>query len=270
MSDSLPRLVSMLQHRGIAAPFDAAIVLGTGLGALADGLENPIRIPYSDLPGFPVSAVSGHAGTLYAGRLQGKSVLVLQGRVHYYEHGDARAMYVPLALISALKTKVLILTNSSGSVREETGPGAIVGISDHIAFSGSNPLIGESGDGRFVSMTDAYDPDIRAQITQAARAAQVPYREGVYMWFSGPSFETPAEIRMARTMGADLVGMSTVPEVILARYFGLRVSAISMVTNLAAGIQGASPTHSETKEIANASASNMQRIIHEFLRSARL
>ncbi|MGL4323824.1 MAG: purine-nucleoside phosphorylase [Beijerinckiaceae bacterium] len=270
MTEPLQDTLAILAAHGIAGPIDAAIVLGTGLGGLADAVPNAVRIPYSAVPGFPASGVSGHAGALIFGILDGKRVLMMQGRAHYYEHGDARTMRMPIAIMAALRARMIVLTNSAGSLHEATGPGVLVSISDHINYAGINPLIGETSDQRFVSMTDAYDPQLRAQLLAAAHRANVPLTEGVYMWFSGPSFETPAEIRMARSLGADLVGMSTVPEIILARYFGLRVVAISMVTNLAAGIQGASPTHAETKEIAGRSAENMLRLLRQFLKDVCL
>lgn len=268
--DDTEKALGILKSRGVTGPVDAALVLGTGLGALAEALEQPTRIAYADLPGFPHSHVSGHAGVLHVGRLAGKRVLVLQGRNHYYEHGDPRAMRQPLAVIAALQARMLVLTNSAGSTQENIGPGAIVAISDHINFSGINPLIGEQGDRRFVPMSDAYDDILRQQLLLSAKKAGQTIGSGVYMWFSGPSFETPAEIRMARAMGADLVGMSTVPEVILARYFGLRVVALSMVTNLAAGIRGANPTHEETKMVAGSAARHIQDILTQFLKDAPL
>ncbi|MBP1851737.1 purine-nucleoside phosphorylase [Rhizobium halophytocola] len=226
------------------------IVLGSGLGTLVEALEDPIRIPYDELPGFPVSAVSGHAGELVAGRLGGTPVMMLSGRVHYYEHGDANAMRLPIQVLKSLGVQSLILTNSAGSLREDMPPGSVMQITDHINFSGLNPLIGEASDRRFVGMTGAYDSDLAVRMRRAAEAEDIPLSSGVYMWFSGPSFETPAEIRMARTLGADAVGMSTVPEVIIARFLGLRVAAASVITNLGAGMTGAELSHDETKDMA--------------------
>ena len=227
-----------------------AVILGSGLGSLVDGVEDAVRIPYGDLPGFPQSAVSGHAGEVVAGRLGGKPVLILSGRIHYYEKGNAAAMRLPLEVLKALGIEVLILTNAAGSVREDMPPGSVMLITDHINFSGENPLIGEETDGRFTGMTSAYDPDLARALQSAADKTGTPLHQGVYMWFSGPSFETPAEIRMARILGADAVGMSTVPEVILARFLGLRVAAASVVTNYGAGMTGGEITHAETKEMA--------------------
>lgn len=238
-----------------------AIVLGTGLGGLVAAIEGAVSLSYLDLPGFPRAGVSGHAGSLVLGRLAGREVAVLAGRGHYYEHGNAREMAVPIATLAALGVDRLILTNAAGSLRPEVGPGSAMLITDHVAWGGPNPLIGVEDDSRFVSMVDAYDPGL-ADVARAA-AAEIGMRlaEGVYMWFSGPSFETPAEIRMARLLGADAVGMSTVPEVILARHAGLQVAALSLVTNLAAGLTGRPLSHDETKREAAAAADRFAALL---------
>ncbi|MGF0537719.1 purine-nucleoside phosphorylase [Agrobacterium sp. ES01] len=226
------------------------IVLGSGLGTLVEEVSNPVRIPYSELPGFPVSRVSGHAGEVVAGTLGKEPVIMLSGRVHYYESGDANAMRYPLEVLKGLGVQSLILTNSAGSLHNDLPPGSVMQITDHINFSGYNPLIGEESDNRFVGMTAAYDTELADAMRRAAATVSVPLRRGVYMWFSGPSFETPAEIRMARILGADAVGMSTVPEVILARFLGLRVAAASVITNFGAGMTGSELSHEETKDMA--------------------
>ncbi|MDP2118925.1 MAG: purine-nucleoside phosphorylase [Hoeflea sp.] len=227
-----------------------AIVLGSGLGSLVETVTDPVRIAYSDLPGFPESGVSGHAGEVVAGHIGSTPVIMLSGRVHYYEHGHADAMRVPLEALQGIGVTHLILTNAAGSLRQDMPPGSVMRITDHINFSGSNPLFGEPSDRRFVGMTNAYDADLARRMTAAAEATGTPMHEGVYMWFSGPSFETPAEIRMARTMGADAVGMSTVPEVILARFLGMKVAAASVITNFGAGMTGGELSHQETKDMA--------------------
>ena len=252
-----------------AAPGTApkvAIVLGSGLGGLVERVEGAVRIPYLDLDGFPRPTVSSHLGELVIGRLAGVEVVLLAGRGHFYEHGSAREMAVPIATLSALGVEVLILTNAAGSLREEVGPGSPMLICDHIALGMPNPLVGVVGDARFVSMVDAYDPGLRAQARAAAAEAGIALAEGVYMWFSGPSFETPAEIRAARALGADEVGMSTAPEVILARHAGLRVLALSMITNLAAGMTGRPLSHDETKREAALGAERFERLILAILR----
>jgi purine-nucleoside phosphorylase len=238
-----------------------ALVLGSGLGALAQELTEAVRIPYGDVPGFPRSAVSGHGGEIVAGRLNGAEVLVLSGRVHYYERGDAAAMRPALEILQAVGVDTLLLTNAAGSVNPAIEPGEVMLIEDHIAFSGMNPLIGEQSDRRFVGMTQAYDRTLHEQLAKSAETIGVPIHSGVYMWFSGPSFETPAEIRMARRLGADAVGMSTVPEVILARFLGMRVAAASVITNWGAGITGAELSHAETKEVAPRGGAKLARIL---------
>ena len=244
-----------------------AIVLGTGLGDLVDDLEDPIGLDYTAIPHFPQSAVSGHAGRLVSGILAGRRVLLMQGRKHYYETGDARAMRVPIGLLAALGAPPLVLTNAAGSTRAEIPPGTLAVITDHIAFSGLNPLIGETDERRFVPMSQAYDSGLAASLEDAARATGVTLARGVYMWFSGPSFETPAEIRMAQVMGADFVGMSTVPEVILARYYGLRVAGISTITNMAAGLSPIAPAHDETKRVAAQASGDLRALLASFVAS---
>lgn len=261
----LEEAAGFVRGRGFDGRFDLAMVLGTGLGNLADDLSDTMRVPYSEIPHFPRSGVSGHSGELITGRLDRKRVLIFKGRAHYYETGDAAAMRLPIALTKELGGPPLLLTNAAGSTKLDLRPSSLVSITDHINYSGMNPLFGDRTDGRFVSMTNAYDERLRKKLKLAAIAAGVTLNEGVYMWFSGPSFETPAEIRMARTLGADLVGMSTVPEVILARYYGLKVVSVSVVTNMAAGIGGASPSHQETKGTAAGAAAGLRRLIRTFV-----
>jgi purine-nucleoside phosphorylase len=254
-----------LRERGVEGNFACALVLGTGLGRLADGVEDAIVVPYAEIPHVPRPGVSGHGRRLLAGRLAGQRVLILQGRAHYYETGDAAAMWVPIGTIAALGGPPLLLTNAAGAVRPDWPAGRLVALSDHINLAGANPLIGDRSDARFVPMVGAYDANLRAALHRAAQVAGVPLEEGVYAWFSGPSFETPAEIRMAHHLGADLVGMSTVPEVILARYHGLRVAAVSLVTNPAAGIGEGGHTHRDTKVAAEQAAPDIRRLILAFL-----
>jgi purine-nucleoside phosphorylase len=244
--DATDRLVELLDGR---AP-TSAIVLGSGLGRLADEVEDAVRIPYAELQGFPKSGVTGHAGELVAGNFAGQPVLMLAGRAHYYEHGNAAAMRPVLETLAGIGISKLVLTNAAGSLDQHMPPGSVMLVTDHINFSGTNPLFGEPSDRRFVGLTEAYDATMRAGIERAAHDTGTILHKGVYMWFSGPSFETPAEIRMARLLGANAVGMSTVPEVILARFLGLRVAACSVITNLAAGMTGAELSHQETKDMA--------------------
>ncbi|WP_457108122.1 purine-nucleoside phosphorylase [Methylobacterium sp. P5_C11] len=257
--------LATLRAAGFGAGYACAVVTGTGLGAVAAALTESTALDYAAIPGFPGPGVSGHGGRLHRGRLAGRTVLVFEGRAHAYERGDPAAMRVPLACARHLGARRLLLTNASGSLRPETGPGSLVLLADHINLSGLNPLIGEASDARFVPMTEAYDPDLRAGLRAAAGACGLPLGEGIYAWFSGPSFETPAEVRMAGLLGADLVGMSTVPEVILARFLGLPVAAVSVVTNLAAGIAGGAPHHAETKAVAARAAADLGRLVGAFV-----
>lgn len=242
-----------------------ALVLGSGLGALADEVADPVRIAYADLPGFPASGVSGHAGQVVAGRLAGIPVLILAGRAHYYEHGEAAVMRPVLETLAGLGIARLVLTNAAGSLHADMPAGSVMLIDDHINFAGANPLMGEPTDRRFVGMSEAYDPAMRAALARAAETTNTALRRGVYMWFSGPSFETPAEIRMARLMGADAVGMSTVPEVILARFLGLRVAACSVITNLGAGMSGGELSHQETKDMAPLGGARLAALLKQAL-----
>lgn len=240
---------------------ETALVLGSGLGALVDQVDATHRLGYDTLDGFPSSGVSGHAGELVTGTLGKTSVAVMSGRAHYYEKGDAAAMRGALEALKDAGVKRLILTNSAGSTNQDMPPGSVMQIKDHINFSGTNPLIGEESDARFVGMTSAYDRGLRKLFRRAAKREGIELHRGVYMWFSGPSFETPAEVRMARRWGADAVGMSTVPEVILARFLGLDVAAFSVITNFGAGMTGAELSHGETKEMAPKGGAALSRLI---------
>ena len=242
------------------------LILGSDLGHLADMVAG-VAIDYADLPGFPHAGVSGHNPTLVIGDLEGQRVAILGAREHYYENGNPAAMRRALETLAALGVTDLILTNAAGSLRPDIRPGDLMLLSDHINFSGLNPLIGEATDRRFVPMTDAHNPALRAALKAAADAEKVPLPEGVYAWYSGPSFETPAEIRAIRTLGADAVGMSTVPEVILARYFGLRVAAVSVITNMAAGLSDEAISHAHTKAMAPLGAAKLERVLRAMLRA---
>jgi purine-nucleoside phosphorylase len=242
-----------------------AIILGSSLGALADAVQDPLVIPYTDLPGFPVPKISGHAGKLFVGYLGGQEVAVLAGRAHPYESGNAAVMRPVIETLKGAGIETLILTNAAGSLKPDMRHGSIMLIADHINYSGMNPLIGQHGDENFVPMTDAYDPALRKRFRAAAKAEGIPLHEGVYCWYSGPSFETPAEIRMFQLIGGSAVGMSTAPETILARRFGLKVAGLSVITNLAAGIEGASPSHDETKREGAKAAENMKALVTRFL-----
>jgi len=258
---------TLSEHLGAERP-KVAIILGSSLGEVAAAAEMPRGIAYREIEGFPVTKVSGHAGELIIGKLGGRPVLILRGRAHAYENGDAAVMRPVIAALAQSGVSTLIVTNAAGSLDPKLRPGSIMLIKDHINFSGMNPLIGETGDAGFVGMTNAYDPGLRKVFVKAAKREKFALAQGVYVWFSGPSFETPAEIRMVRKWGGDAVGMSTVPEVILARRFGLRVAGLSIITNLGAGMEGAAPSHDETKREGAKAAAHMTRLLERFMNEA--
>ena len=227
-----------------------AVVLGSGWGGLPGHVEGAVRIPYAELDGFPRAGVAGHAGELVLGRLGPHEVAIMNGRKHAYEDGDVKAMKAPIQALRDLGCQVLVQTNAAGSLDPRMPPGSLMALRDHINLSQRSPLVGESGSERFVNMTGAYDPDLRAVAHAVANRHRIELHEGVYLWCLGPQFETPAEIRMFRQMGADAVGMSTVPETILARRAGMRVLALSLMTNMAAGLSDETLSHAHTLEQA--------------------
>jgi purine-nucleoside phosphorylase len=261
----MSKSVEIIRQRAGAEPVRLGLILGSGLGHLAHAVEG-VAIPYADLPGFPHVSVSGHNPSLHVGMLEGVRVAVFGAREHYYEKGNSAAMRPALEALKTLGAGSLIVTNAAGSLRPDIRPGDLMLLSDHINFSGLNPLIGEPTDARFVPMGDAHDPGLRAALTASAKAVGVALPEGVYAWYSGPSFETPAEIRAIKTLGGDAVGMSTVPEVILARFLGLKVAAISTVTNMAAGLSDEKISHEHTKAMAPLGAAKLERVLRHFLR----
>ncbi|AUH65917.1 purine-nucleoside phosphorylase [Paracoccus zhejiangensis] len=259
-------LVALIRERaGEEAP-EYGLILGSGLGHIS-GTVDGVAIPYDELPGFPHAGVSGHVPQLVIGQLEGRRVAVFGGRSHYYESGNPAAMRLPLEVLAGLGAKNLLLTNAAGSVREEMQPGSLMMLSDHINLSGANPLIGEKTDARFQPMTDAHDEGLRQRLAAAALAEGIDLPEGVYCWFSGPSFETPAEIRMTQIIGGDAVGMSTVPEIILGRFFGLKCAAISVITNMGAGMSDESLSHEHTKAMAPFGAAKLEKVLRRFLRA---
>jgi xanthosine phosphorylase len=244
------------------------IVLGSGLGAVADAVDDATTVRYEDLPGFPRPGVQGHAGRAVIGQLGGVPVCVLMGRAHFYEGGDPAQRITPVRALRAAGAEVLVLTNAAGSLRTDLGPGRLMAISDHINLTGYNPLTGpndESIGPRFPSLRDAYDSSLRAQLHAAAAELGIDLGEGVYLGVSGPSFETPAEIRAFRTLGADAVGMSTVHETILARHAGLRVAAVSAISNLAEGLSDVPLSHEQTLADAQRAAGDLARLLQAFV-----
>lgn len=267
ISERLHQAADYLRGKISSKP-EIAIILGSGLGALADSVEKRETVSYGEIPFWPRSTVVGHAGRLVAGYLRGKSVIIMQGRVHYYEGYSMEEVTFPARVLGLLGANSLIVTNASGGINTEIPPGTLYAITDHINFMGYNPLIGENPDElgpRFPDMTHAYDGEYIEKLTVAAAKQNIRLERGVYMAFSGPSFETPAEIRMARTLGADLAGMSTVPEVIAAGHMGMRVCGISCVANYAAGITNEKLTHAEVLEAISAASDSVIKLIGAFL-----
>jgi purine-nucleoside phosphorylase len=272
--DQAAEAASFLRSRlGALAP-RIAIVLGSGLGAVAEAVSDPVFIPYAEIPHFPQSTVVGHSGRIVAGILNGVPVAVMQGRVHFYEGYTPQQVVFPLRVLGALGVQTVVLTNAAGGIQEGYHVGQLVLLADHINHMGWNPLIGPNeprfavrpGAGvRFFDMTEAYAKDLRALAQQAAAEEGFALAEGVYMAVSGPSFETPAEIRAFRSLGATLVGMSTVPETIAARHMGMEVLGISCVTNLAAGLGAAELSHEEVfaagKQVEHRLAGLLQRLL---------
>ncbi len=246
-----------------------AVVLGSGLGGFADRLQEATSIPYADLPGFPLPTVAGHAGRLVLGTSAGLPVALLQGRAHFYESGRTDAMRPVIDALARLGCPALLLTCAAGSLRPEVGPGSILCVSDHIALAALSPLVGESGPRRFLDMSEAYDPGLRGGLQRAARAVGVALHEGVYAWFGGPQFETPAEIRAMRALGADAVGMSIAPEAILARHAGLKVAALAVITNLASGMAPGALGHAETLDSAARAAQDLARLLEALFAETR-
>ena len=241
-----------LRQRGVGAP-DVAIVLGSGLGAFTERLTDATVIPYGEVPGWPASAVIGHAGRLVVGTLAGRRVLALSGRAHIYEGHDFRTVTFATRVLGALGVRVLILTNAAGGINAAFTAGTLMLIDDHINLMGGNPLTGPNDERfgpRFPDMTDLYAPRLRALADETARAAGIRLGHGIYVALHGPSYETPAEIRFLRTIGADAVGMSTVPEAIAARHMGIEVLGISCITNAAAGVLPQPLDHREVMETA--------------------
>lgn len=250
LQDRINAAVGFIREKTDFEP-EIALVLGSGLGDYANKIENPIIIKYEDIPDFPRSTVEGHAGRFVMGEVFGKKVIAMQGRFHGYEGYPQNVLTIPIRVMAKLGVKKLLLTNAAGGVNTSYDEGSLMLIRDHINFSGQNPLVGENLDEfgpRFPDMSDIYNAGYREKIREEADKAGLKLEEGVYMILSGPSYETPAEIRMARLMGADAVGMSTVPEAIVARHSGLDVIGISCITNMAAGVSEHALNHQEVIE----------------------
>jgi purine-nucleoside phosphorylase len=244
------------------------IVLGSGLGGLADDLEDAVAIPFAELPGWPAATAPGHAGRLLLGRLAGMPVVMLQGRFHVYEGNDPGLVVQPVLLFRRLGAGIVVLTNAAGGVDPSFGPGTLMVIRDHLNLTGRTPLLGPNADSigaRFQDLTDAWSPRLRASLHAAGEAEGVELAEGVYAGLLGPQYETPSEVRMLRTLGADAVGMSTVLECIAARWTGLEVCGVSLVTNAGAGYTGEPLTHEEVLAAGAEAGPRLARVIRRFV-----
>ena len=251
-----------IKNQGVDA-LEVGLILGSGLGELADEIEDRVVIQYTDIPSFPVSTVEGHAGQLVCGTLGGKKVIALQGRFHYYEGYTMEVVTFPIRVMSELGVESMIVTNAAGGVNRDFTPGDLMMITDHINFFGTNPLIGandEERGPRFPDLSQAYDLEYQTFIKEAATELDLPLKEGVYFGMTGPTYESPAEIRMISTLGGDSVGMSTVPEVIVARHAGIRVAGISCITNFAAGL-GGELNHEDVIEVSTKIRSSFKSLV---------
>ena len=243
------------------------LILGSGLGQFCDTVEVVANINFSELPGFPVAGVGGHAGKLLLGQVGPTNVIILQGRAHYYEKGKADAMATAIETLKAIGCQSLVITNAAGSLISEATPGSVMLITDHINMTGVSPLFGVESNQRFVDMSEAYSNDLNNAMRSAAKARNINLHEGVYAWMSGPQFETPAEIRAIKSLGASAVGMSTVPEVILARYHDLPLCVLSVITNYAAGMSEVALSHEQTISFASQAADTVESLLITYINS---
>lgn len=267
MMEKLNRCVEVIREKTSFQP-EAALVLGSGLGGFGEMVEDALRIPYASIPGFPVSTVPGHAGQFILGYVRGVPVIVMQGRVHYYEGYPMEDVVMPIRIMGMLGAKKLILTNAAGGVNTAFTPGDLMLLEDHISAFVPSPLRGENLDAlgtRFPDMSCVYDRHLRQAAEQAAESRGIALQKGVYLQWPGPNYESPAEIRMFRTLGADAVGMSTVCEAIAARHMGLRVCAVSCITNMACGILPQPLSHEEVQETANRVREKFESLILEMI-----
>jgi purine-nucleoside phosphorylase len=243
------------------------IILGSGLGGLSKSIASAVRVPFGEIPGFPEVTVAGHEGAVIVGSLGGREVVALSGRFHMYEGHPAALAAFPVRVFHALGAHDLFVSNAAGGISPKLAVGDLMMISDHLNLMGTNPLVGEARDGeiRFPDMTDAYNPGLRWLLRTTAEALGIKLREGVYAGLLGPSYETPSEVKMLRLLGADAVGMSTVPEVIVARALGMRVAGVSVITNAAAGVTGAALSHAEVLETTARVSAAFESLVTEFL-----
>lgn len=265
--DAAKSSADKVRHRIGDGDPDIAIILGSGLGDLADEIEDAVRVPFADIPGFPETTVVGHAGALVSGNLSGRRVIALAGRFHMYEGHSPALVAFPVRVVHALGARTLFASNAAGGIRRDFAAGDLMIIEDHLNLTFTNPLTGavQDGDQRFPDMSDPYDHSLRALLHAVGDRLGISLKEGVYACLSGPSFETRAEVRMLDSLGADAVGMSTVPEVIVARALGMRVAAMSCITNAASGTSDAPVLHTDVLEVAARSAKSFQSVVRAFV-----
>ena len=259
------------ERLGASPAPSVAVILGSGLGGLATRIEGAKKIPFADIPGFPPSTVAGHDGAVIGGALGDRQVLALSGRFHMYEGHPADLAAFPVRVFHALGVRELFVSNAAGGISPKLAVGDLMMIVDHLNLTGRNPLVGplQDGDVRFPDMTDVYDPGLRRVLRTTAEKLGITLREGVYAGLLGPSYETPSEVKMLRVLGADAVGMSTVPEVIVARAVGMRVAGISCITNAATGVTGAALSHSEVLETTARVSATFESLVIEYLNASR-
>jgi purine-nucleoside phosphorylase len=261
------KAAAAIRKRAAAQQPKVGIILGSGLGGLSKSIANAVRIPFADIPGFPSTTIAGHEGAVIVGSLGGREVVALSGRFHMYEGHPAALAAFPVRVFHALGALELFVSNAAGGISPKLAVGDLMMISDHLNLMGANPLVGEAQEGetRFPDMTDAYNPGLRWVLRTTAEKLGITLREGIYAGLLGPSYETPSEVKMLRLLGADAVGMSTVPEVIVARALGMRVAGVSCITNAAAGVTGSALSHAEVLETTNRVSASFEALVTEFL-----
>ncbi|HUI97677.1 MAG TPA: purine-nucleoside phosphorylase [Xanthobacteraceae bacterium] len=261
MREDSTKAAELIRAQIGGTPIDVGLVISANLAAIGEHIKAPVALGYQDLPGFPQPRVGGDTAQCVVGTLGSARIALLKGRSYYHEMGDAAAMRVALETLKLLGAKAVVLTGAAGSVRREIMPGALVGLRDHINLTGINPLVGLDAPNRAIDLTGAYDPHLRERFAKAATESGRKSHEATMMWFPGPSFETPAEIQAARALGADLVGMSIVPDTLIARHIGLRVLALATVTNYAAGISTEMPSRDQAMRVSTAAAATLIRVL---------
>jgi purine-nucleoside phosphorylase len=261
------KAAAAIRKRAATQQPKVGIILGSGLGGLSKSIANAVRIPFADIPGFPNATIAGHEGAVIVGSLGGREVVALSGRFHMYEGHPAALAAFPVRVFHALGALELFVSNAAGGISPKLAVGDLMMISDHLNLMGANPLVGEAQEGeiRFPDMTDAYNPGLRWVLRTTAERLGITLREGIYAGLLGPSYETPSEVKMLRLLGADAVGMSTVPEVIVARALGMRVAGVSCITNAAAGVTGSALSHAEVLETTNRVSASFESLVTEFL-----